>query len=88
MFSKLHFLIPLLLIRFNIKLNLSLDENAEKRILMNPLIEPLLVDADTLIKLKTNNFSDADCDIWESMKRSSNGVLTDMLQFLSENMGD
>ena len=81
-------LAPAFLLKLNAQLNIEVDDYMKEKIQTNPLIEPLLMDASSLINATSSVGSDDDADYEEFLTSQVPPPFGAVLRALNEHLGD
>jgi hypothetical protein len=79
---------PLFLLKINGNLNIEIDDHMKSKIMENPLVEPILLDANSLIMSASQVHSDDDDDWKEHLGEHFSEEQQEMINFIVANMGD
>jgi hypothetical protein len=81
-------LAPAFLLRINGKLDIEIDDYMKQKITENPLVEPILMDANTLIGATSSITSDEDLEEHLNTLAQNNGAVGLVLRILIKHLGD
>jgi len=79
---------PLFLLRVNGKLDLTIDEHMKTKIQENPLVEPLLLDAATLISSVSGQSFESEEQLFQHIQENVPAPFGDVAALLSKHLGD
>ena len=79
---------PAFLLKLNANLNLEVDDYMKEKIQSNPLIEPLLMDASSLINATSGVSSDDDAEYEEFLNTAVPPPVAAILRVLNAHLGD
>jgi hypothetical protein len=79
---------PVFLLKLNAALNLEVDEYMKEKIQTNPLVEPLLMDASSLINATSGVNSEEDAEYEEFLANSVPPPFASIIRAVNEYLGD
>jgi hypothetical protein len=79
---------PIFLLKLNASLNLEVDEFMKEKIQTNPLVEPLLMDAASLINATSAVNSDEESEYEEFLNNNVPPPFAAIIRALNEHLGD
>ena len=79
---------PAFLLKVNAQLNLEVDDYMKEKIQTNPLVEPLLMDAASLINATSGVSSDEDAEYEEFLNTTVPPPVAAILRILNAHLGD
>ncbi len=79
---------PLLLLKLNAHLDLEIDDKMKEAIASNPIAEPLMMDASTLVMSASQVHSDDDEELEEYLKEKFDPIQLETLKFFIKHLGD
>jgi len=79
---------PLFLLRVNGKLDLTIDDYMKNKIQENPLVEPVLLDAATLISSTSGQTFENDEELFKHIQENVPAPFGDVAALLSKHLGD
>lgn len=79
---------PLLLLKMNAHVDLEIDEKMKEAVQNNPMAEPLMMDAPTLIMSASQVHSDEDEEFDEFLKERFDSLQVETIKFFCEHLGD